>query len=80
MGLVSQFLSFDCGGSHCARSCCFCCRITDRLQLDMSWLTLLDRYIAVRPDVESGTAGWGAKGKIKLSDVLKLKRPETENS
>ncbi|KAH6842853.1 hypothetical protein B0I37DRAFT_383028 [Chaetomium sp. MPI-CAGE-AT-0009] len=33
-------------------------------------------YVAVRPDVESGTAGWGAKGKIKLSDVLKLKRPE----
>lgn len=55
----------------------FYCRITpDRFQLDMSWLTLLDRYIAVRPDVESGTAGWGAKGKIKLSDVLKLKRPE----
>jgi hypothetical protein len=46
----------------------------------MSWLTLLDRYIAVRPDVESGTAGWGAKGKIKLSDVLKLKRAETGNS
>ncbi|KAL2187309.1 hypothetical protein L209DRAFT_684763 [Thermothelomyces heterothallicus CBS 203.75] len=33
-------------------------------------------YIAVRPDVESGQAGWGAKGKIKLSDVLKLRRPE----
>ncbi|KAL2149383.1 hypothetical protein VTH82DRAFT_8731 [Thermothelomyces myriococcoides] len=33
-------------------------------------------YIAVRPDVDSGQAGWGAKGKIKLSDVLKLRRPE----
>ncbi|KAL2197957.1 hypothetical protein P885DRAFT_68147 [Corynascus similis CBS 632.67] len=33
-------------------------------------------YIAVRPDVESGRAGWGAKGKIKLRDVLKLRRPD----
>ncbi|KAL2162168.1 hypothetical protein VTH06DRAFT_7081 [Thermothelomyces fergusii] len=33
-------------------------------------------YIAVRPDVESGRAGWGAKGTIRLSDVLKLRRPE----
>ncbi|KAK4044240.1 hypothetical protein C8A01DRAFT_12364 [Parachaetomium inaequale] len=32
-------------------------------------------YTAVRPDVENGQAGWGAKGKIKLSDVLKLRRP-----
>lgn len=32
-------------------------------------------YIAVRPDVEGGTAGWGAKGKVRLSDVLKLRRP-----
>jgi hypothetical protein len=32
-------------------------------------------YVAVRPDVESGQAGWGAKGKVKLSDVLKLRRP-----
>jgi hypothetical protein len=32
-------------------------------------------YISVRPDVESGQAGWGAKGKVRLSDVLKLRRP-----
>ncbi|KAK4099410.1 hypothetical protein N658DRAFT_429839 [Parathielavia hyrcaniae] len=32
-------------------------------------------YIAVRPDVDSGQAGWGAKGKVKLSDILKLRRP-----
>jgi hypothetical protein len=32
-------------------------------------------YIAVRPDVESGQAGWGAKGRVRLSDVLKLRRP-----
>jgi hypothetical protein len=32
-------------------------------------------YTALRPDVEGGLAGWGAKGKIKLSDVLKLRRP-----
>jgi hypothetical protein len=31
-------------------------------------------YIAVRPNVDSGQAGWGAKGKIRLSDVLKLRR------
>lgn len=32
-------------------------------------------YVAVRPEVESGQAGWGAKGIVKLSDVLKLRRP-----
>jgi hypothetical protein len=32
-------------------------------------------YVAVRPNVESGQAGWGAKGLVKLSAVLKLKRP-----
>ncbi|KAK4158381.1 hypothetical protein C8A00DRAFT_39358 [Chaetomidium leptoderma] len=32
-------------------------------------------YIAVRPDVDSGQGGWGAKGKIELGDVLKLRRP-----
>ncbi|KAK3303306.1 uncharacterized protein B0T15DRAFT_401506 [Chaetomium strumarium] len=31
-------------------------------------------YVAVRPDVESGQAGWGAKGTVKLSDVLRLRR------
>lgn len=33
-------------------------------------------YVAVRPEVESGQAGWGAKGPVRLSDVLKLKRKE----
>ncbi|KAK4130975.1 hypothetical protein BT67DRAFT_171407 [Trichocladium antarcticum] len=31
-------------------------------------------YAAVRPNVESGQAGWGAKGLVKLSDVLRLQR------
>jgi len=33
-------------------------------------------YIAVRPDVDSGPSGWGAKGTLKLSEILKLKRNE----
>ncbi|KAK0640957.1 hypothetical protein B0T16DRAFT_393320 [Cercophora newfieldiana] len=31
-------------------------------------------YIAVRPEVESGPGGWGAKGTLRLSEILKLKR------
>ncbi|KAL2258562.1 hypothetical protein VTK26DRAFT_8084 [Humicola hyalothermophila] len=31
-------------------------------------------YCTVRPEVESGQAGWGAKGLVKLNDVLNLKR------
>lgn len=31
-------------------------------------------YIAVRPEVQDGVAGWGGKGKIKLSDILSLRR------
>ena len=31
-------------------------------------------YVAVRPEVESGQAGWGQKGRVRLSDVLKLRR------
>ncbi|KAK0617138.1 hypothetical protein B0T14DRAFT_524513 [Immersiella caudata] len=31
-------------------------------------------YIAVRPEVDSGPSGWGAKGALKLSELLKLKR------
>jgi hypothetical protein len=43
--------------------------------------TELDRrawgwYVGVRPDVENGPGGWGAKGTLKLSDILKLRRPE----
>jgi hypothetical protein len=31
-------------------------------------------YVQVRPDVQSGVAGWGEKGRVKLSDILTLKR------
>ncbi|CRG86063.1 hypothetical protein PISL3812_03066 [Talaromyces islandicus] len=31
-------------------------------------------YVRVRPDIQSGVAGWGEKGKVKLSDILALKR------
>lgn len=33
-------------------------------------------YVSVRPDVEHGVAGWGAKGPIKLTDILALRRPD----
>ena len=48
-----------------------------------SWAVLsreeLDRrcwtwYVAVRPEVENGAAGWGGKGEVKLSEVLDLRR------
>lgn len=31
-------------------------------------------YMQVRPSVESGTAGWGGKNELKLSDILGLRR------
>lgn len=31
-------------------------------------------YVGVRPDVEAGPAGWGAKGKLDLNRVLGLRR------
>ncbi|KAK1759687.1 hypothetical protein QBC47DRAFT_372800 [Echria macrotheca] len=31
-------------------------------------------YVAVRPAVDSGPSGWGAKGVLRLSDILKLRR------
>ena len=31
-------------------------------------------YTAVRPEVESGPAGWGAKGPLKLAKILDLRR------
>ncbi|KAJ8124258.1 hypothetical protein O1611_g9383 [Lasiodiplodia mahajangana] len=34
-------------------------------------------YVAVRPEVESGPSGWGAKGQLKLSDILALRRKDT---
>ncbi|KAG9686835.1 hypothetical protein KCU95_g11386, partial [Aureobasidium melanogenum] len=32
-------------------------------------------YVKVRPQVEAGRAGWGAKGQVKLKDILELRRP-----
>lgn len=31
-------------------------------------------YVRVRPDVQAGVAGWGQKGKLKIADLLSLKR------
>lgn len=31
-------------------------------------------YVAVRPDVQDGIAGWGGKGVVKLGDILALRR------
>jgi hypothetical protein len=31
-------------------------------------------YVQVRPNVESGVAGWGGKGEVKLADILNLRR------
>ena len=49
-----------------------------------SWATFLPKdeldrrawgwYVAVRPDVESGPGGWGAKGRLELAKILKLRR------
>ena len=33
-------------------------------------------YVQVRPEVESGVAGWGGKGDVKLQDILNLRRKE----
>ncbi|KAK3349961.1 hypothetical protein B0T25DRAFT_457784 [Lasiosphaeria hispida] len=33
-------------------------------------------YTTVRPEVEGGPAGWGAKSILRLSEILKLKRKE----
>ncbi|KAG6116160.1 hypothetical protein E4U14_000470 [Claviceps sp. LM454 group G7] len=33
-------------------------------------------YVAVRPDVEAGPSGWGAKGELPLSKILDLRRQE----
>lgn len=55
--------------------------------LDMlyqSWAHVLGRdeldrrawgwYVAVRPEVQDGVAGWGGKGEVKLSQILDLRR------
>ena len=31
-------------------------------------------YVAVRPEVENGVAGWGGKGEVKLSQIMSLRR------
>lgn len=31
-------------------------------------------YVAVRPEVQNGVAGWGGKGQVKLSQVLEMRR------
>ena len=31
-------------------------------------------YVRVRPEVQSGVAGWGGRGKVKISEILSLKR------
>ena len=30
-------------------------------------------YVRVRPDVQDGVAGWGAKGNLALGDILRLR-------
>lgn len=49
-----------------------------------SWAEVLDAkeldrrawgwYVSVRPDIESGAAGWGAKGTLDLGKILDLRR------
>ncbi|KAL1650305.1 hypothetical protein SLS58_001118 [Diplodia intermedia] len=49
-----------------------------------SWATTLDRceldrrtwgwYVAIRPDVATGAAGWGEKNQVKLGAILDLRR------
>ncbi|KAF5007274.1 hypothetical protein FDECE_6389 [Fusarium decemcellulare] len=34
-------------------------------------------YVGVRPDVDAGPAGWGAKGTLKLERILDLRRKES---
>lgn len=31
-------------------------------------------YVAVRPEVENGVAGWGGKGEVKLAQILEMRR------
>ncbi|KAM5346515.1 hypothetical protein ACJ41O_009520 [Fusarium nematophilum] len=34
-------------------------------------------YVGVRPDVDAGPAGWGAKGMLKLERILELRRKDS---
>ena len=36
-------------------------------------------YVHVRPDVPNGVAGWGAKGELKLKEILELRRTEPQD-
>lgn len=31
-------------------------------------------YVAVRPDVQNGAAGWGGKGEVRLAQILEMRR------
>lgn len=45
--------------------------LLDREELDKrAWAW----YVAVRPEVENGIAGWGGKGEVKLSHIMNLRR------
>lgn len=46
----------------------------DRLTADELDRRAWGWYIAVRPAIEGGPAGWGAKGVLKLKDILDLRR------
>jgi hypothetical protein len=58
--------------------------------LFQSWAIILSKedldkrawgwYVNVRPEVAQGAAGWGGKGNIKLSDILDLRRSDTQGS
>lgn len=47
---------------------------TDRLTADELDRRAWGWYTAVRPAVESGPSGWGAKGVLRLRDILDLRR------
>lgn len=35
-------------------------------------------YVAVRPEVEDGVAGWGRKGNVELGEILRLRKGRGE--
>jgi hypothetical protein len=37
-------------------------------------------YVNIRPEVEAGPGGWGAKGKVELSRILNLRRKAPERT